>query len=338
MAENTIILPQVEELLESQGNEKLIVEIDGELKRLGINLLNINTDEVVPIERGGTGANNGATGLANLFAAGPTLLSANQYGAEFPEDTVANTMFFKEATGTIADIGQDMAKALRARNLLDNSDFRNPVNQRGASSYTGSKYHIDRWRAWDDVVTTTINDGYITVSGGTIVQYINCAQTVYSAFGCKLNGEIVALNAGYEVDYAGGVLCVQLPKGDWVWAALYEGEYTAETLPPYVPKDYGAELAECKRYYQVIPYTIVKRANNYDETYYFDAMRATPTATIYSMNAVVDKASYYTGNWADMDVIIMVWNEPFGGSIRLYALEPSNCNFGFAKITLSADL
>ena len=35
------------------------------------------------------------------------------------------------------------------------------------------------------------------------------------------------------------------------WAALYEGEYTAETLPEYQPKGYGAELAECQRYYQV---------------------------------------------------------------------------------------
>ena len=33
------------------------------------------------------------------------------------------------------------------------------------------------------------------------------------------------------------------------WAALYEDEYTAETLPPYVPKGYAAELAECLRYY-----------------------------------------------------------------------------------------
>ena len=34
--------------------------------------------------------------------------------------------------------------------------------------------------------------------------------------------------------------------------ALYEGEYTAETLPPYVPKGYAAELAECLRYYRKI--------------------------------------------------------------------------------------
>jgi hypothetical protein len=40
------------------------------------------------------------------------------------------------------------------------------------------------------------------------------------------------------------------------WAALYEGEYTAETLPPYVPKGYAAELAECLIYYRKI------KANN----------------------------------------------------------------------------
>ena len=40
------------------------------------------------------------------------------------------------------------------------------------------------------------------------------------------------------------------------WAALYEGEYTAEILPPYVPKGYAAELAECLRYYRKI------KANN----------------------------------------------------------------------------
>ena len=34
-----------------------------------------------------------------------------------------------------------------------------------------------------------------------------------------------------------------------MWAALYEGEYTADTLPVYLPKGYAAELLECQRYY-----------------------------------------------------------------------------------------
>ena len=36
------------------------------------------------------------------------------------------------------------------------------------------------------------------------------------------------------------------------WAAIYEGEYTAENLPPYVPKGYAVELAECMRYYRLL--------------------------------------------------------------------------------------
>lgn len=68
------------------------------------------------------------------------------------------------------------------------------------------------------------------------------------------------------------------------WAALYEGEYTAETLPPYVPKGYAAELAECLRYYRKI------KANNETFSGYaasgvayafipLQAMRIAPTVT-----------------------------------------------------------
>lgn len=68
------------------------------------------------------------------------------------------------------------------------------------------------------------------------------------------------------------------------WAALYEGEYTAETLPPYVPKGYAAELAECLRYYRKI------KANNETFAGYaangvayafipLQAMRIAPTVT-----------------------------------------------------------
>ncbi len=68
------------------------------------------------------------------------------------------------------------------------------------------------------------------------------------------------------------------------WAALYEGEYTAETLPPYVPKGYAAELAECLRYYRKI------KSNNETFSGYaangvayafipLQAMRIAPTVT-----------------------------------------------------------
>lgn len=37
---------------------------------------------------------------------------------------------------------------------------------------------------------------------------------------------------------------------DIEWVALYEGEYTIDTLPEYQPKGYGAELVECQRYFE----------------------------------------------------------------------------------------
>ena len=37
---------------------------------------------------------------------------------------------------------------------------------------------------------------------------------------------------------------------DYKEPVLYPGTYTADTLPPFVPRPYAAELAECQRYYE----------------------------------------------------------------------------------------
>lgn len=51
-------------------------------------------------------------------------------------------------------------------NLLDNSDFRDPVNQRGASAYTqDSGYTIDRWKMqWSGNGALSVEDGFIRLS------------------------------------------------------------------------------------------------------------------------------------------------------------------------------
>lgn len=149
---------------------------------------------------------------------------------------------------------------MHPRNLLDNSDFTNPVNQRGQTSYTNS-YGIDRWRTWDGH-TITVNNGYISIAG-SLFQYIELSKvknTNYTLAVCRTDGSIVCLtynpkdaymwNAGIGLGSDGtGVVIISIDTGDYLWAALYEGEYTAETLPPYVPKPYMVELAECQRYY-----------------------------------------------------------------------------------------
>lgn len=75
-----------------------------ETKENVTNLLNAKFDKpennVIPIENGGTNSADGATGLANLFAAGVTVLSSNQYGDKLPEAGTVGRIFFKRVIET----------------------------------------------------------------------------------------------------------------------------------------------------------------------------------------------------------------------------------------------
>ena len=66
------------------------------------NLLDAKFDKpennIVSIANGGTNASDGATGLANLFAEGATVLSSYQYGDELPEAGTVGRIFFKRLT------------------------------------------------------------------------------------------------------------------------------------------------------------------------------------------------------------------------------------------------
>lgn len=164
---------------------------------------------------------------------------------------------------------------IQPRNLLDNSDFRNPVNQRGQTSYSGTTYTIDRWWLQTDTGTASIGDNGLTLATNDstsckIMQYVEKLDTnkVYT-FVIKDTSENVYLihsvpNERNEEQTSFGSMIVNmtnlnnennsafsisLDPGTTItmaWAALYEGSYTAETLPPYVPKGYAEEQAECR--------------------------------------------------------------------------------------------
>lgn len=155
---------------------------------------------------------------------------------------------------------------IQPRNLLDNSDFTNPINQRGKSSYSGNGYTIDRWKNWNSTSLTTIGNGYLTAS--IIQQYIGHKidkNTIYTVAAKKKDGTIKILSGtfakkpnanGLRMDYDTDSSTDFKPyvaineAGDYIWVALYEGAYTDETIPPYKPKGYSAELEECQRYFQ----------------------------------------------------------------------------------------
>lgn len=97
------------------------------------------------------------------------------------------------------------APNLPRRNLLHNWDFRNPVNQRGSSSYTATtaKYAIDRWKIING--TLTVGNGYVrfaTTSGATDFKYIIqlTEQTLYA-------GQTYTLSMIAKVATASGWVC-----------------------------------------------------------------------------------------------------------------------------------
>ena len=226
---------------------------------------------------------------------------------------------------------------IQPRNLLDNSDFRNPVNQREKTSYSGIwVYNIDRWAAWfnaSNPATVTIDSGGITPYPGMIIQrieskYIDSSKTYTLAAMTGdgllvLSGKITSAtqsttnsNNGISFEYNAEsdtyqfVLYSSTSASKFVWAALYEGSYTADTLPPYVPKGYAAELAECQRYYYqswtdsspntfngviICEAIVLSRATN---VVFPQTMRiSNPTVTLYSpATGNTGKASEFVSN------------------------------------------
>ena len=223
-------------------------------------------------------------------------------------------------------VNQQVRKAA-PRNLLDNSDFRNPVNQRGQTSYLGHSYSIDRWQV-NSSTTLTVMDDFCRLSGHYNLWQIvpvtlkagktyTCAARIKasegirdgwllveaSVDGTRLAGwskkisdwTIAIVNFTPDSDLEAAV--IQFTNSgdtsvatDIEWVALYEGEYTAETLPEYQPKGYGAELLECQRYLQRF------RTADLRKTYCDDfrpTMRETAEGIVSTFDQEINGVTYY---------------------------------------------
>lgn len=155
------------------------------------------------------------------------------------------------------------------KNWLDNSYFRNPVNQRGKDRYTSADgYCVDRWvlRGSGSELYLLNSRAYIK---GLITQDISeeakdylYGKTVTISLRDGYGGIYVAsgdFNEGFAADL-GDVklgltnrhLYIESPSEELYFpeVALYEGIYTEEDVPEYKYKGYAAELLECQRYYR----------------------------------------------------------------------------------------
>ena len=260
--------------------DQVKVDKDTRLNAVGVYLKNIDnsTDTTV--------YGNNATTLGGVAAEDYALKTDTAPDSSKLGGVAASDYALK--TDTAPDSSKLGGKApeyyLQPRNLLDNSDFRNPVNQRGQTSYNSAGYTIDRWTKESNTILT-IADDCINIDNSANSAEEVLLQKVDSDTAAKLIGKTVTIaicTSDGTVYAKSGVVAYDVPVAliehngftfqlqffrtatsyqvarliIWAganisvkWVALYEGSYTAETLPPYVPKGYAAELAECQRYY-----------------------------------------------------------------------------------------
>jgi len=172
-------------------------------------------------------------------------------------------------------------------NLLDNSYFIDPINQRGAVSFTKSGYTIDRWRSASTALEVAVEESCVRLynssengngfsqplaperelAEGTIVTMacmfrreggtteLVCGSCEVPASGYNLaakdewDGTQLRFHAKSVYGYQ--LFSILVPAGvetRVVWAALYVGEYTADTII-YRRKNRIMELLECQKYY-----------------------------------------------------------------------------------------
>ena len=186
-------------------------------------------------------------------------------------------------------------KSVRASspyNLLDNSDFTNPVNQRGITSgslATTDSFCIDRWkRTAADGTSFALQDDGIKISStgnGGIRQILptNAKPEQVLTAAVKLStgeiisghaeiGEITEATSTFIAASSGAVslniqkrilsgvpvivfnILVNITSATIEWAALYKGAYNAGSIPEYRYKGYASELVACRRYFRRINY------------------------------------------------------------------------------------
>lgn len=202
-------------------------------------------------------------------------------------------------------------------NLLINSDFRNPINQRNLSKYIGQAtrgYTIDRWC----MATNDFNRTVEVVSGGVLItnpntEYTGTFQQVFEKAlpqgDYTLSVKVISKTGAATMscggshnntskDLAVGINTLTLNSAtissfDIIlntnssikleWAKLEAGTVATQ----FSPRIHAEEVTLCKRFYQVITlrntdvacYLHKRNVDEYGGTMHFDQMRAIPTVT-----------------------------------------------------------
>lgn len=204
-------------------------------------------------------------------------------------------------------------------NLLINSDFRKPINQRGQTTYKSDAnnftrvFTIDRWNMQNGC-KCVVNSGSITLSGDSAANGVGIFCQVLETLpkdNYTLQVKVKSISNGAEVSITNsssqtvfngalraGLNTFTVSNTDVFFVsinlasnAVVELEWikleAGTTATAFSPRIYAEEVALCKRFYQVITIynsevvcSLHKRDNNkYFGIMHFDAMRAVPTVT-----------------------------------------------------------
>lgn len=199
----------------------------------------------------------------------------------------------------VDDSEQRAVKTAAPYNYLDNSDFTQFVAQAGVGGkHLEQAYAGDRWILVSGSVTGTANangNGYTNIKlNGTIRQNVSNPPAVGTAF-------IEMVSGTATISYSDGEITITSNGGVIRNCCLVSGAFATDERPTYKPKGYGAELAECQRYY------IVASARHASGTYSSSGnklhafiptpvtIRTTPTAKILLSETIVS-VTYGSGS------------------------------------------
>lgn len=208
----------------------------------------------------------------------------------------------------VSDSLAQMKNYIPNPNLLDNSDFTNPVNQRQITSTSnpanGIIYTIDRWILWSDengVATISVLSDCISISvpagvKASFSQRIkkgiideNSVLVFYLKDGTEIDGSVDFSQTNYDIAQVLFDNSTESEGKSWdlVHAKLENGVFQT----PWQPKAYSEELLECQRYYYRLGsgWQPVSKIVGWGSVVTIDVpigMRATPTMIIGGENGL----------------------------------------------------
>ena len=151
-------------------------------------------------------------------------------------------------------------------NYAHNSDFTRFIAQAGiGGKHSETAYYAgDRWILDSGTVTGVAREdgnGYTNITlNGTIRQIVENAPDVGTA-------AIEMVSGTADISYMDGVITITSNGGVIKNVRLFKGNITTDNMAEYQPKDYGAELAKCMLYFEIIG-----KYNNFSKPNYANDM------------------------------------------------------------------